>query len=72
MTVNPDYMVARYAGAHTEREQRETQLFTAHAVLSGIPVEFLGIIPDVFDRDFSRYQYAIDGDVLARPTRGKK
>lgn len=71
MTTNPEYMVARTTVA-TVREQREAILFTTAAVWSELPVDLIGIIPAVFDREFSRYEYWCDGDTIARLTRSRK
>lgn len=71
MSANPEYMVARSTVA-TEREVKEAALFTTAAVWSELPVEFIGIIPLVHAREFSRYEYFVDGDTLARLTGGRK
>ena len=54
------------------KELAEQRLFTMAAVDSNLPVDALDIIIDAFPRSFTRKTYAIDGDYLARLTRGRK
>ena len=54
------------------KELAEQRLFTMAAVDSNLPVDALDIIIEAFPRSFSRKTYAIDGDYLARLTRGQR
>ena len=77
MTVDPaqipttDYVSSRPMLSKA-KEQAEVRLFTMAAVDSNLPVDALDIIIEAFPRSFSRKTYAIDGDYLARLTRGRK
>ena len=71
MTAHPEYVEARPM-VSKKKLLAEQRLFTMAAVDSNLPVDALDIIIDAFPRSFSRKTYAIDGDYLARLTRGKK
>lgn len=71
MTANPEYVEARPM-VSKKKLLAEQRLFTMAAVDSNLPVDALDIIIDAFPRSFSRKTYAIDGDYLARLTRGQR
>ena len=71
MTANPEYVEARPM-VSKKKLLAEQRLFTMAAVDSNLPVDALDIIINAFPRSFSRKTYAIDGDYLARLTRGRK
>ena len=71
MTANPEYAEARPM-VSKKKLLAEQRLFTMAAVDSNLPVDALDIIIDAFPRSFSRKTYAIDGDYLARLTRGQR
>ena len=76
MTVDPAQIPAEYVLSRPmlskAAELAEQRLFTMAAVDSNLPVDALDIIVEAFPRSFSRKTYAIDGDYLARLTRGRK
>jgi hypothetical protein len=71
MTANPEYVSSRPM-VSKKKLLAEQRLFTMAAVDSNLPVDALDIIIDAFPRSFSRKTYAIDGDYLARLTRGQR
>ena len=71
MTANPEYVEARPM-VSKKKLLAEQRLFTMAAVDSNLPVDALDIIIDAFPRSFSRKTYGVDGDYLARLTRGQR
>ena len=71
MTENPEYVEARPM-VSKKKLLAEQRLFTMAAVDSNLPVDALDIIIDAFPRSFSRKTYGVDGDYLARLTRGQR
>lgn len=67
-----EYVIARTATAATALEAKETAIFTAAAIWSGLPVEATTLIPAMYPAHFSRDEYGFDADTLARLTRGRK
>ena len=71
MTAHPEYVEARPM-VSKKKLLAEQRLFTMAAVDSNLPVDALDIIIDAFPRSFSRKTYGVDGDYLARLTRGQR
>lgn len=67
-----EYMVARTVSAATALEVKETAIFTAAAVWSELDIRATTLIPAMYPLKFSRDEYAYDGDVIAKLTRGRK
>ena len=76
MSVDPAQIPAEFVSSRPmlskAKELAEQRLFTMAAVDSNLPVDALDIIIEAFPRSFTRRTYAIDGDYLARLTRGQK
>lgn len=66
-----EYITARTVTAATALEVKETAIFTAASIWSGLPVEATTLIPAMYPAHFSRDEYGFDADTLAKLTRGR-